>query len=295
MISSNGPHLPGATFVRAPGSRATKQDGSIGMDLGIGGKVAIVTGGDSGMGYSSAEHLLREGVKVLLTDKPGKDLDDAARRLGDLGPVQAIGADLTDPQGAARLVAAATEAFGAVHMLVHAAGITGPTGDFLAISDEQWQDCIAVDLMSSVRMCRAVIPAMQAARWGRIVLFCSEDAIVPYPDELPYCACKAAVLNLSKGLSKAYAQDGILVNAVSPAYVASPMTDAMMTKRSTERGESFDEAVQSFLAEERPHLELRRRGRPEEIAAAVAFLCSERASFIVGTNLRVDGGSVPST
>lgn len=264
------------------------------MDLGIGGKVALVTGGDSGMGYSVAEFLLREGVRVVLTDRPGGDLDRAAARLGKLGEVEAVAADLTKPVAAGTVVEAATDRFGALHILVNAAGITGPTGDFLTITDAQWEECIAIDMMAAIRICRAAIPEMRKARWGRIVLFCSEDALVPYPDELPYCACKAAILNLSKGLSKTYAKDGILVNAVSPAYVASPMTDAMMEKRAKEKGTSFDEAVESFLSEERPHIELHRRGRVEEVGAAVAFLCSEHASFIVGTNLRVDGGSVPS-
>lgn len=264
------------------------------MDLGITGRVAIVTGGDSGMGYASAELLLREGVKVVLSDKPGGDLAAAAGRLAKLGEVEAVEGDLTKPADVAKVAKAAQVRFGGAQILVHAAGITGATGEFLTLTDEDWQATLEVDFMSAVRMCRVVIPQMQAAGWGRIVLFCSEDAIVPYPDELPYCAAKAATLNLSKGLSKTYAKDAILVNAVSPAYVASPMTDAMMEKRAGENGTSFDEAVESFLTEERPHIEVRRRGRPEEVAAAVAFLCSERASFILGTNLRVDGGSVPS-
>ena len=264
------------------------------MDLGIRGKVALVTGGDSGMGRSAAEFLLKEGVKIVLSDKGGVDLDKAARELADLGEVEAVAADLTRAGDVERLVAAAQKRFGALHILVNAAGITGPQGDFLGITDAQWEACIAIDLMAAVRICRAVIPSMQEAGWGRIVLFCSEDALAPYADELPYCACKAAVLNLSKGLSKAYAKDGILVNAISPAFIATPMTDAMMEKRGRERGESIDEAVESFLKEERPHIEVRRRGRAEEVGAAVAWLCSEHASFITGANLRVDGGSVPS-
>lgn len=246
------------------------------------------------MGFSSARFLAEAGVKVLLSDRAGPDLDAAAARLSSVGDVAAHAADLTAPSDVDALAEAAKARFGAVHILVHAAGITGPTGDFLTLSDAQWETAIAVDLMAAVRTCRAFIPLMQQAGWGRIVLFCSEDALVPYPDELPYCACKAAVLNLSKGLSKAYARDGILVNAVSPAFVATPMTDAMMKKRAEETNSGFEDAVASFLKEERPHIELRRRGEPDEVGAAVAFLCSELASFTTGTNLRVDGGSVPS-
>ena len=264
------------------------------MDFGIRGKVALVTGGDSGMGMSAADFLIREGVKIVLSDKAGPELDRAAKQLSVHGEVLAVAADLTKPADVEALVRAAETRFGELHILVNAAGITGPTGEFLTITDEQWESCLAIDLMAAVRICRSVIPLMQRAQWGRIILFCSEDALVPYPDELAYCACKAAVLNLSKGLSKTYAKDGILVNAVSPAYVETPMTDAMMEKRSKETGTSFDEAVQSFLKEERPHIEVQRRGRADEVGAAVAFLCSEHASFIVGTNLRIDGGSVPS-
>lgn len=265
------------------------------MDLGIRGRVAVVTGGDSGMGLSTAEFLLRDGARVVLTDLPGRELDKAGAELGAIGDVAVVPADLARPDGAERLRAAAVERFGAVHILVHAAGITGPTGDFLSLSDEDWRRALESDLMAAVRVCRAFIPGMREARWGRVVLFCSsEDAVQPYPEELPYCAAKAAVLNLSKGLSKAYGADGVLVNAVSPAFVATPMTDAMMEKRAKGKGVAFDEAVRGFLDEERPGIALKRRGRAEEVGALAAVLCSERASFVTGANLRVDGGSVSS-
>ncbi len=133
---------------------------------------------------------------------------------------------------------------------------------------------------------------MRGKGWGRIVLLASEDAVQPYADELPYCAAKAAVLSLVKGLSKTYGSEGILVNAVSPAFIATPMTDKMMEKRSSELGVGVEEAISSFLDEERPFMELKRRGEPEEVAAVIAFLASERASFVNGSNYRVDSGSV---
>jgi NAD(P)-dependent dehydrogenase (short-subunit alcohol dehydrogenase family) len=120
----------------------------------------------------------------------------------------------------------------------------------------------------------------------------SEDASQPYDDELPYCAAKAGVLSFAKGLSRSYAQEGLLVNTVSPAFIHTPMTDAMMDKRAKQIGSSFDEAIESFLDEERPYMELKRRGEPEEVANVVAFLCSDLASFVNGSNYRVDSGSV---
>ncbi|MCR0983019.1 SDR family NAD(P)-dependent oxidoreductase [Roseomonas populi] len=260
------------------------------MDLGIKGRVAVVTGGDSGIGLETARLLLAEGAKVVLSDKESAPLEKAAAGLG--GAVKAVAADLTKPAEVEALALAAREAFGPVGILVNAAGITGPTGSFHTLIDDDWQTALDVDFLSAVRICRALIPGMVEQGWGRVVLIGSEDAVQPYPDELPYCAAKAAVLNLTKGLSKTYARQGVLVNSVSPAYIETPMTDAMMEKRAKERGTSFEEAVQSFLKEERPTLELRRRGRVEEVASVIALLCSERASFVNGANYRVDGGSV---
>ncbi len=206
--------------------------------------------------------------------------------------IDMFAADLTNEQEVQKLSEAVEEKFGGANILVNAAGARGAAGDFLELTDDDWMKTIQVDLMAAVRLCRAFIPQMRQKKWGRIVLISSENAIQPYEEETPYNACKAALINLAKGLSKAYGKDQVLINCVSPAYIATPMTDAMMKDLSKEKGVSFDEAVQWFLKNKRPNIEVQRRGKPEEVAAVIAFLCSELASFVNGSNYRVDGGSV---
>ena len=262
------------------------------MDLGIAGRVAVVTGADSGMGFEVARFLLEAGVKVMMTDRMKETLDAEAHKLRPLGTVATHPADLTEAGSVDGLRDATEKAFGPADILVNAAGITGPVGDFLAMSDEDWTSTIDINFMAAVRLCRTFIPGMREKGWGRIVLFSSEDGLQPYIEDLPYCACKAAILNLAKGLSKAYGHHGLTVNSVLPAFIASPMTDTMMEKRAKERGTSVDEAVSSFLDEERPGIAVKRRGEAREVASAVAYLCSTHASYVNGTAMRVDGGSV---
>lgn len=262
------------------------------MDFGIRDKVALITGGDSGIGKATAKLLAAEGVKIALLDKTTEELKATAEEIGKIGRVMPITADLRNLEAVETAKKQILERFGTVHILVNCAGITGATKKFLELTDADWYETINVDFMAAVRVCRAFIPIMQQEGWGRIVLIGSEDAVQPYTDEMPYCAAKAGIINLAKNLSKAYAQDGILVNSVSPAYIATPMTDAMMEKRAREKEISFDRAIETFLDEKRPHLELHRRGKAQEVAAVIAFLCSQHSSFVVGANYRVDGGSV---
>jgi NAD(P)-dependent dehydrogenase (short-subunit alcohol dehydrogenase family) len=262
------------------------------MDLGIAGRVAVVTGADSGMGYEVVRFLLEAGVKVMMTDRERETLEAEAHKLRPLGTVAAHPADLTEAGSVDALREATLRAFGPADILVNAAGITGPVGDFLEMTDEDWTTTIDIDFMAAVRLCRAFIPDMRARGWGRIVLFSSEDGLQPYVEDLPYCACKAAIINLAKGLSKAYGHHGLTVNSILPAFIASPMTDAMMEQRAKARGTSLDEAVTSFLEEERPGISVKRRGEAREVASAVAYLCSTHASYVNGSAMRVDGGSV---
>jgi NAD(P)-dependent dehydrogenase (short-subunit alcohol dehydrogenase family) len=263
------------------------------MDLGIKARKALVTGGDSGIGWHTARILLAEGATVVISDIDQEKLDVAAAELAaPEGSLFAFAADVTSLSSLAELEAKVSDTVGDIDILVQAAGVTGAQGLFHEIDDDGWVSTLETDLLGPVRLVRTFLPALRRGGWGRIVLIGSEDAPQPYDDELPYCAAKAGVLAFAKGLSRSYAFEGLLVNAVSPAFIHTPMTDAMMDKRAEQLGTTRDEAIVSFLHQKRPYLELERRGEPGEVANVIAFLCSDLASFVVGSNYRVDGGSV---
>lgn len=263
------------------------------MDLRIAGRTALVTGADSGIGYATARELLVEGATVVMTDI---DREELATAMGDLVSgnerLYAFAADITSNESVRALKEAVAGAVGEIDILVQAAGIHGPEGAFHEITESGWLQTLNVNLMGQVRMLQAFLPDLRNGNWGRLIFVSSEDAVQPYDDELPYCAAKAGVLSLARGLSRSYASDGLLVNTVSPAFISTPMTDAMMDKLADARGTDRNEAIQHFLEKERPFMELGRRGEPEEVAAVIAFLCSDRASFVNGANYRVDAGSV---
>jgi len=262
------------------------------MNYGLDGKTALITGGASGIGRETARMMIEEGASVILVDLKG---DQVAKAAEDLGPnAYALQADLTKPDQIKGLAASVEERFTMPDIMVCAAGVTGAKGHPLKMTDADWSEAWETDFMSVIRTLRLFVPTMEKRGWGRVVVVCSENAVQPYADEAVYNVAKACLLNFSKALSRVTARNGVLVNAVSPAFIETPMTDCMMDKRANAEGVSREEAVKSFLEEERPHLELKRRGKPEDFAAAIAFLCSDQASFVVGVNYRVDGGSVAS-
>ncbi|MDF9797514.1 3-oxoacyl-[acyl-carrier protein] reductase [Catalinimonas alkaloidigena] len=266
------------------------------MNLQIEGKTAVITGADSGIGKATAIILAQEGVNIVVSDIDQEELEKTAE---DIRPylvngnqVTDIVADLKKISEVEQLAEKVKANHGGADIVAHCAGARGAAGNFLELTDDDWQETVDIDLMGAVRVSRAFIPQMQSKGWGRLILISSENALQPYEDESPYNACKAAIVNLSKCLSRAFSKDGLLINCVSPAYIETPMTNKMMEQLAEERGSSVDEAVQWFLKNERPHIEVQRRGKAEEVASVIAFLCSDLASFVNGSNYRVDGGSV---
>ena len=266
------------------------------MDLKIQDRAAVITGAAGGMGLETARILRQEGARVLLTDLDESELALSVKILESDGlggdGLRSVTADLRSQDGA-NAVAQAVD--WDLDILVHTAGITGAKGDPLTdITEDDWMEAWQTDMMSAVRMAKATMPGMLDRGWGRVVFVTSENVAQPYDDEVVYNGAKASVLTFAKALAQRYAPKGVLVNSVAPAFIATDMTDGMMKKTAHEEGETMEEAIDEFLEEDRPHLVLDRRGRPEEVAAVIAFLCSERASFVVGANYRVDGGSVAS-
>ncbi len=264
------------------------------MDLMIRDRTAVLSGAAGDMALETAKILLEEGCRLILTDIDEDELAGAADTLGGGDRVRTVLADLSSQEGADKVRDDGTrgQADWTPGMMFHAAGVTGAKGDPLEMTEEDWSHAWNTDFMTAVRMSRAFIPAMRRSGWGRVVFVTSENVAQPYPDEAVYNASKAAVLSFAKSISQVYAHDGVLVNCIAPAFIETDMTDGMMEKRAKERGTSMQEAIDSFLKEERPHLELGRRGKPEEVAFIAATLLSERASFVNGANYRIDGGSV---
>lgn len=262
------------------------------MDLGIEGKTALITGAAAGIGRETAKALLDEGVTVVLSDINEEKLKEAVLSLDSEKKIYAFPADITSVRDLSKLHNYIRDEIGEIDILVQNAGTVGVQGLFHEIEDEGWVQTVEEDLLGPVRVVKEFLPDLRNGGWGRIVFVSSENGLQPYKDELPYDCSKAAILAFSKGLSRTYATEGLLVNTVSPAFIETPMTDKMMEKRSEELGVSFEEAIESFLEEERPHIELKRRGKVEEVAPVIVFLCSDKASFVNGSNYRVDAGSV---
>lgn len=265
------------------------------MDLNLNDKVAIVTGGSKGIGKGIAESLAAEGCNLSICARHKDELDQTARELEEHGvDVLAVKADLTKEKDIQKVVDETLDEFGTVDILVNNAGTVGKPGTIDEVSVQEWRELFELNLFAVVSITKKVLPIMQEQGWGRIINISSENGTQPYPDMIHYSASKGALDNFSKGLSKQYAEDGILVNTVSPAFIETPLVNEMMQQAAGEQGITKEQAVQQFLQNNRPHIELGRPGKIEEVGPIVAFLASEKASFINGSDYRVDGGSVAS-
>jgi 3-oxoacyl-[acyl-carrier protein] reductase len=266
------------------------------MDLGLKDKVVLVTGASKGIGRAIAEAFAAEGAKVAISARGAEELQKAASEIaaGSDAEVLGVTADASKADDISRMVGEVVERFGTVHVLVNNAGGVSAFAPFDDLTDQDWLDALTFNLLSAVRATRAVLPYMKKQKWGRIINISSESGSQPDAFMPHYNASKAAMNNLTKSLSKSYALDGILVNTVSPAFIMTPLVEGMLQKLANEQGVSPEEVKEQFLSTTRPHIELKRPGESEEVASAVVYLASERASFITGSNLRVDGGSVAS-
>jgi 3-oxoacyl-[acyl-carrier protein] reductase len=265
------------------------------MNLGLNGKVVLVTGASKGIGKAIAEAFAAEGSKVALNARSSKDLEEVVTNLQRNGAeALAAPADVTNQQAVQEMVERVALRFGTIDVLVNNAGGIGGFAGFEEITDAEWQSIFDLNVFSVVRVTRAVLPYMRRHNHGRIINISSESGIQPDAEMPHYNASKAAIINLSKSMSKAFAKDGILVNTVSPAFIRTPLVDEMLASQAKAIGIKAAEAEAQFLAVKRPHIELHRAGRPEEVAAVCVFLASEAASFITGSNVRVDGGSIAS-
>jgi 3-oxoacyl-[acyl-carrier protein] reductase len=258
------------------------------MDLGLKGRVCVVTGSTVGIGLETARLLAAEGAKVVVNGRDAARVEEAQ---ADSGAALGVPCDLGEPGAAEQLVAATQDALGPVQCLVNNVGIAYQVG-FEDLSDEQWDSMWELNVMSYVRCIRAVLPAMKDARSGTIVNVSSTAGKRPSTGMPNYSVTKAAVLSLSRLVADLYAKHGIRCNAVAPGPTATPawLGEGGLADQQASASVKTRQEVLETVGAGRP---LGRLAEPEEIAAVVAFLCSERASYVTGAAWSADGGTVP--
>jgi 3-oxoacyl-[acyl-carrier protein] reductase len=258
------------------------------MDLGLRKRVCVVTGSTGGIGKETARLLAEEGARVVVA---GRDAERAERVRDEVGAALALAFDLAERGAAEALIESATSELGHVDVLVNNVGLAYQTS-FEELSDDQWDELWQLNVMSYVRAIRAVVPQMRERGSGVIVNVSSTSGKRPSLTMPNYSVAKAAVLSLSRLVADGYARDGIRCNAVTPGPTATEAwldEGGLADQQAARSGKTREEVLESVAAG-RP---LGRLAEPEEIAAAIVFLCSDRASFVTGAAWSVDGGTVP--
>lgn len=258
------------------------------MDLGLRDRVCLVTGSTSGIGLETARLLAAEGARVVVT---GRDRDRTEEAKAETGALLAVAADLAEPAAPEQLVAATTDALGPVECLVNNVGEAYQIA-FEELTDEQWDRMWQLNVMSYVRSIRAALPGMKAAGKGVIVNVSSTAGKRPSTGMPNYSVSKAAVLSLSRLVADIYAKDGIRCNAVAPGPTATTawLGEGGLADQAAARSYKTRVEVIQAVGAGRP---LGRLAEPEEIASVIAFLCSDRASYVTGSAWSADGGTVP--
>jgi 3-oxoacyl-[acyl-carrier protein] reductase len=262
------------------------------MDLGLADRGCAVTGASRGIGRETARQLSAEGARVLLVARRAEALEEAAeecRRAG--GEAQTLALDVTEPDAGERILAATEGAFGSLDVLVNNAG-TARWRRIEDVPEEDWQAAWDLNVMAPLRAMRAAIPPMAERGWGRVVNVASTAGKRPSAAMPEYSVAKAAELSLSRLFADRHASEGVLVNAVCPGPVEGELwmePGGLLDQSKELAGHSDREEALEAAATKRP---IRRLARDEEIAAAIAFLCSERASYVAGAAWSVDGGTV---
>jgi 3-oxoacyl-[acyl-carrier protein] reductase len=256
------------------------------MDLGLAGRVCIVTGASRGIGLEASRLLVGEGAQVLMVARDADRLSAAADELG----AEWLAGDVTDPECVQRIVACAGEQLGGLDVLVNNAG-TSSNVALDELGDDEWRAQHELHVMAPMRLMRLAAPRMAERGWGRIVNVTSSSGKRPGASNVAYSVAKAGQLSLSRAFADAYAGRGVLVNAVAPGATGTGLwlDDGGLADQAAEaKGVSREEAIAATEA----RIPLGRLGTPREIADVVVFLCSERAANVAGAAWSVDGGTV---
>lgn len=257
------------------------------MDLGLEGRVALVAASSKGLGRAVAEELASEGADLVLCARGERALREAAEAVGTRGPgeVLAVPTDLSDPEEVDRLASAALERFERVDILVNNAG-GPPAGSFEEHDREAWRSAIRLNLESALALTRVLLPGMKERGWGRIVNVTSVAVKEPVDGLILSNSVRAAVTGFAKTLSNEVAAHGITVNNALPGYTRTDRLVELAAAQAESRGVSVEEIERGWT----DGIPAGRLGEPREFAALVAFLASERASYINGVSITVDGG-----